>query len=304
MEALRAKRRATLVFLAVLLLLAILTALRVSPWAALFPLFLALFVYIDYIKELGRFLEEEGARRLGLAYFPELPSGEVPLAPLLLLRGEPKAHREFRGEVLGLPFRRFEVDSLRGQALRGRGLPLHRGPLRGGASPALPPSPPGPQGLAHLPQGALALPLGPPGAFRGPPRPPRPAPRGPPRPEARDEPSPPPGLPRPLPLPVRRLEGGHEGSWPRGGPGRGTRPALPGLGDLGLHRRERGHPSRPGPTGGAESSSVPSGFRWWAGASTWPFRKGACPRALSSPPKRPSRGGRRGSGGRWGPSRG
>jgi len=109
MEALRAKRRATLVFLAVLLLLAILTALRVSPWATLFPLLLALFVYIGHIEELERFLEEEGARRLGLAYFPELPSEEVPLAPLLFLGGEPKAHREFRGEVLGRPFRRFEV---------------------------------------------------------------------------------------------------------------------------------------------------------------------------------------------------
>jgi len=33
-------------------------------------------------------------------------------------------------------------------------------------------------------------------------------------------------------------------------------------------------------------------------------KEGTCPRALSSPPKRPWRGGRRGSGGGWGPSRG
>jgi hypothetical protein len=110
MRSLEAKRRGTLALLAALLLLAILTALRVNPFAAI-PLFLAVFAFLGYAREAGRVLGEEAARRLGLAHSPELPPGEVPLALLVLLGGEPKAHREFRGEVLGLPFRRFEVDS-------------------------------------------------------------------------------------------------------------------------------------------------------------------------------------------------
>jgi|GEM_PF-963742 len=105
MEALRAKRRATLALLALLFLLAILTALRVSPWAAFLPLFLAVLAYVGYAQEARRVLEEEAARRLGLAFSPK---PELPASPLLP-EGEPEAHGEYRGEVLGRPFRRFEV---------------------------------------------------------------------------------------------------------------------------------------------------------------------------------------------------
>ena len=105
MRALEAKRRATLALLAVLLLLAILTALRVSPWAALFPLFLAVLTYVGYAQEAERVLGEEVARRLGLAFSPKPGLPAVPLLP----EGEPKAHGEHRGKVLGLSFRRFEV---------------------------------------------------------------------------------------------------------------------------------------------------------------------------------------------------
>ncbi len=105
MRALEAKRRATLVFLAALLLFAVLTALRVSPWAALFPLFLAIFTYVGYAQEAGRVLGEEAARRLGLGFFPKAELPAVPLLP----EGEPEAYGEHRGEVLGRPFRRFEV---------------------------------------------------------------------------------------------------------------------------------------------------------------------------------------------------
>jgi hypothetical protein len=56
-------------------------------------------------QEAGRVLEEEAAKRLGLVFFrkPELP------AVSLLPEGEPKAHGEHRGEIMGRPFRRFEV---------------------------------------------------------------------------------------------------------------------------------------------------------------------------------------------------
>jgi len=105
MEALRAKRRATLVFLAALLLFAVLTALRVSPWAALLPLFLAVFTHVGYAQGAKRVLGEEAARRLGLAFSPKPELPAVPLLP----EEEPKAHGEYRGEVLDRPFRRFEV---------------------------------------------------------------------------------------------------------------------------------------------------------------------------------------------------
>jgi hypothetical protein len=107
MRALEAKRCGTLVILALLFLLAILTALRVSPWAAFLPLFLALLTYVGYAQEAERVLGEEVARRLGLAFSPKPELPAVPLLP----EGEPKAHGEYRGEVLGRPFRRFEVDS-------------------------------------------------------------------------------------------------------------------------------------------------------------------------------------------------
>jgi len=114
----------------------------------------------------------------------------------LFPEGEPEVYGEIQGEVLGRPFRRFELQVY---GARRFGAVAYRftGVLYAVELPRpLPPAPPGPQGLAHLPQRALALPPGPPGAFWGPPRP---APCGPPGPEARDEPPPPPGLPRPLP---------------------------------------------------------------------------------------------------------
>ncbi len=105
MRALEAKRRATLVLLAVLLLFAILSALGAGPWAALLPLFLAVFAYAGYAQGARRVLGEEAARRLGLVFSPKPDLPAVPLLP----EGEPKAHGEHRGEVLGRPFRRFEV---------------------------------------------------------------------------------------------------------------------------------------------------------------------------------------------------
>jgi Ca2+/Na+ antiporter len=105
-RALEAKRRATLALLALLFLLAVLSALKVSPYAALLFLFSALLTYyVGYAQEAERVLEEEAARRLGLAFSP---NPELPALPLLPV-GEPKAHGEHRGEVLGRPFRRFEV---------------------------------------------------------------------------------------------------------------------------------------------------------------------------------------------------
>ena len=56
-------------------------------------------------QEAGRVLEEEAARRLGLVFSPKPELPAVPLLP----EGEPKAHGEHRGEVLGRPFRRLEV---------------------------------------------------------------------------------------------------------------------------------------------------------------------------------------------------
>ena len=104
-EALEAKRRGVLILLAVLFSLAVLSALRVSPWVALFPLFLAVFAYVGYAQGAKRVLGEEAARRLGLAFSPE---PELPAFPLLS-QGEPEVYGEIRGEVLGRPFRRFEV---------------------------------------------------------------------------------------------------------------------------------------------------------------------------------------------------
>jgi hypothetical protein len=59
---------------------------------------------------------EEVARRLGLAFSPkgELPKvslgGREGVAVPLLPEGEPRVHGELRGEVLGHPFRRSEVE--------------------------------------------------------------------------------------------------------------------------------------------------------------------------------------------------
>ncbi len=104
-EALRTKRGGTLALLAVLFLLAILSALEVSPYAALLPLFLAFFVFLGYAQEVRRVLGEEAARRSGLGFSPEPELPAVPLLP----EGEPEAHGEHRGEVLGRPFRRLGV---------------------------------------------------------------------------------------------------------------------------------------------------------------------------------------------------
>jgi hypothetical protein len=104
MRTLEAKRHGTLAIIAVLFLLTILGALRMNPYA-FFPLFLAAFVYLEYAQEAKRILGEEAARRLGLVFSPK---PELPASPLLL-EGEPKAYGEYRGEVLGHPFRRLEV---------------------------------------------------------------------------------------------------------------------------------------------------------------------------------------------------
>ena len=108
MRALEARRYGTLVLLAALLLLAVLSALDANPFFAI-PLLLAVFAFLGYAREAGRVLGEEAARRLGLAFSPGPPSGEDLLAVPLFLEGEPKAYGEYRGEVLGRPFRRCEV---------------------------------------------------------------------------------------------------------------------------------------------------------------------------------------------------
>ena len=116
MNVLEAKRRGALVLLALLLLLALLGLLNLNPHAVLAP-FLALFPYLDYAREARRVLGAEAARRLGLAFSPQgelpktrLPDGRSVVAVPLLPEGEPEAHGELRGEMLGLPFRRFEVE--------------------------------------------------------------------------------------------------------------------------------------------------------------------------------------------------
>jgi len=105
MKALEAKRRGTLALLAVLFLLAILSALGVSPWAALLPVLLAVFTHAGYAQGAKRVLGEEAAGGLGLGFSPKPELPAVPLLP----EGDPKAHVEYRGEVLGLSFRRLEV---------------------------------------------------------------------------------------------------------------------------------------------------------------------------------------------------
>jgi len=105
MRALEAKRHGALALLAVLFLLAILSALGVSPYAAFLPLFLAVFTYVGYAQGARRILGEEAARRLGLVFSPKPELPAIPFLP----EGEPKAHGEYRGEVMGRPFRRFEV---------------------------------------------------------------------------------------------------------------------------------------------------------------------------------------------------
>jgi hypothetical protein len=68
-------------------------------------LLVAPLVRIGYQKA-GRLLKREVANRLGLVFSPK---PELP-AVSLLPEGEPKAHGEYRGEVLGRPFRRLVVE--------------------------------------------------------------------------------------------------------------------------------------------------------------------------------------------------
>jgi hypothetical protein len=104
MRALEAKRYGALAFLTVLSVLAILGALGMNPYAAL-PLLLAVFIYVGYTQEAMRVLGEEAARRLGLAFSSKPKPPAIPL----FSGEEPKVYGEMRGEVLGHPFRRFEV---------------------------------------------------------------------------------------------------------------------------------------------------------------------------------------------------
>jgi hypothetical protein len=106
MIVLEAKRRGFLALLAFFFFLAVLSALE-DPYAALPPLFIAVLIRAGYAQRAKEILEEKAAKRLGLAFFrkPELP------AVSLLPEGEPKAHGEHRGEVLGHSFRRLEVQA-------------------------------------------------------------------------------------------------------------------------------------------------------------------------------------------------
>jgi hypothetical protein len=108
MIVLEAKRRVFLALLAFFLFLAALGALE-DPYAALPPLLIAVMIRAGYAQRAREILEEKAARGLGLVFSPR---PELPAAPLLP-EGEPKAHGECRGEVLGLSFRRFEVQVYR-----------------------------------------------------------------------------------------------------------------------------------------------------------------------------------------------
>jgi hypothetical protein len=106
MIVLEAKRRGVLALLAVLLPLSpCLSVPGAGPYAALSPLFLAVLIHVGYAQKARRVLGKEAARRLGLVFSPKPELPAVPLLP----EGEPKAHGEYRGEVMGRPFRRFEV---------------------------------------------------------------------------------------------------------------------------------------------------------------------------------------------------
>jgi hypothetical protein len=104
MIVLEAKRRSFLALLAVFFFLAVLSALE-DPYAALPPLLIAVLIRAGYAQKAKEILEEKAAKRLDLAFSPKPELPAVPLLP----EGEPKAHGEYRGEVLGRPFRRFEA---------------------------------------------------------------------------------------------------------------------------------------------------------------------------------------------------
>jgi len=104
MIVLEAKRRGFLALLAFFFLLALLSALE-DPYAALPPLLIVVLIRAGYAQKAKEILEEKAAKRLGLVFSPKPELPAVPLLP----EGEPKAHGEHRGEVLGRPFRRFGV---------------------------------------------------------------------------------------------------------------------------------------------------------------------------------------------------
>ena len=104
MIVLEAKRRGFLALLALFSFLAVLSALE-DPYAALPSLLIVVLIRAGYAQKAKEILEEKAARRLGLVFSPK---SELPAVPLLP-EGEPKAHGEYRGEVLGRPFRRFGV---------------------------------------------------------------------------------------------------------------------------------------------------------------------------------------------------
>jgi hypothetical protein len=105
MIVLEAKRRGVLALLAVFFLLATLGVLGAGPYAALSSLFAAVLIHVGYAQKAKRVLGEKAAKRSGLVFSPKPELPAVPLLP----EGEPKAHGEYRGEVMGLPFRRFEA---------------------------------------------------------------------------------------------------------------------------------------------------------------------------------------------------
>jgi hypothetical protein len=104
MIVLEAKRRGFLALLAFFFFLAVLGALE-DPYAALPPLLITVLIRAGYAQRAKEILEEKAAKRLGLVFSPKPELPAVPLLP----EGEPKAHGEHRGKVLGRPFRRFEV---------------------------------------------------------------------------------------------------------------------------------------------------------------------------------------------------
>jgi hypothetical protein len=104
MIVLEAKRRGFLALLAFFFFLAVLSALE-DPYAALLPLLITVLIRAGYAQRAKEILEEKAAKRLGLVFSPKPELPAVPLLP----EGEPKAHGEHRGKVLGRPFRRFEV---------------------------------------------------------------------------------------------------------------------------------------------------------------------------------------------------
>jgi hypothetical protein len=104
MIVLEAKRRGFLALLGFFFLLALLSALE-DPYAALPPLLITVLIRAGYAQRAKEILEEKAAKRSGLVFSPKPELPAVPLLP----EGEPKAFGEYRGEVLGRPFRRFEV---------------------------------------------------------------------------------------------------------------------------------------------------------------------------------------------------